>query len=925
MHNLRELSLGRNPLRDLSSIENLAKIESLSVFSTNVSNIYPLKGLINLQSLDLSRTKVVDISALEYLSNLQSLDLCKTQVSNLRSLEELVNLRGLNLSVTKVSNINAVKKLSNLQELNLCETQVSDITIVGQLTGLIKLGISRCNISDIAVLKKLTNLRGLDVAHNKITDLSPILPLVKATIRVRYAESLYPNRLGLINDTVLCGNNPLANPPSSIVKEGREAVLEWFEQMEGGGASLYEGKLMILGQGGAGKTTLANLLNDPAHKVVRGKEKSTLGIMVHKNREFEHQKVEDTKIKAHLWDFGGQDIQKMLHQFFITDNCQYVLVSDKRAENTRFDYWFQIINLLGPKSSVVVLENPIDIDAATKDFPLIKYREQFKDLKISSCEVNLKQTCGKDKTNWQMFQEEIQNQMSELEIVNRKIPTKWVLVRTELTKLVNEKYITKDKFHEICDQVELPRKHRELCLFYLSKLGDLVYFDDRGLSNRIFLDHNWLTQGIYHILSDNRIKERKGLFTRKQAYDLWDEKGYNETEKEMLLNLLSKDKFDICYEVKGRRDHFITPLLLPDDKPERWNNEINLYFSYQYGFIPHGLFSRLIVRIHEKIDGEKRWATGVCLIDQYEGKAVKAEVQQIVDPEDNRIKINIKINGSQEGCKQLLKFVRDEVESLHKDFKNIAVKELIACSCAKCKGLLQSGYKPHFYEYSSLEDRLVNQKYDVECPNNGYKTVTIGQVISDVFIDDLSKKNRDSEMFRMLKESGVSMNNNTYNFNPKNELTLENVGNPCATSTSSANAEAKAEATSTVSIDIQNLLGDTEMLKEDIEDERSLIEKDIDADELDVVLKNIGKAEKAIAEIEADNKNGQAPKQKSKNRLKRFMDDLSDEKSGLFKTLKVMRKGKDYGVSLAKSYNNLAGNFGMPLVPPVALDLIEKL
>ncbi|OQY02096.1 MAG: hypothetical protein B6I26_01855 [Desulfobacteraceae bacterium 4572_130] len=42
-------------------------------------------------------------------------------------------------------------------------------------------------------------------------------------------------------------------------------------------------------------------------------------------------KINDkTNFKAHIWDFGGQQIQYMLHQFFLTSDCLYVLMSWKK-------------------------------------------------------------------------------------------------------------------------------------------------------------------------------------------------------------------------------------------------------------------------------------------------------------------------------------------------------------------------------------------------------------------------------------------------------------------------------------------------------------------------------------------------------------------------------------------------------------------
>ena len=63
----------------------------------------------------------------------------------------------------------------------------------------------------------------------------------------------------------------------------------------------------------------------------------------------------------------------------------------------------------------------------------------------------------------------------------------------------------------------------------------------------------------------------------------------------------------------------------------------------------------------------------------------------------------------------------------------------------------------------------------------------------------------------------------------------------------------------------------------------------------------------------------------TKSRLKRFWDDLSDENSSIYKALKVLRKGRDYGVNIAEMYNKVAENIGLPSVPPLALDVIKML
>ena len=113
------------------------------------------------------------------------------------------------------------------------------------------------------------------------------------------------------------------------------------------------------------------------------------------------------------------------------------------------------------------------------------------------------------------------------------------------------------------------------------------------------------------------------------------------------------------------------------------------------------------------------------------------------------------------------------------------------------------------------------------------------------------------------------------------------------------------------------------MLKEDIE--RELKIKKVPEEKIKLAKSDVEVFENALKKIETANNNKQEPPEKSKNRLKRFWEDLSDEKSSLYKSLKLLRKGKDYGVKIAEAYNKIAENTGMPLVPSLALDVIKKL
>ncbi|HEY4785316.1 MAG TPA: hypothetical protein VIH57_04675, partial [Bacteroidales bacterium] len=295
--------------------------------------------------------------------------------------------------------------------------------------------------------------------------------------------------------------------------------------------------------------------------------------------------------------------------------------------------------------------------------------------------------------------------------------------------------------------------------------------------------------------------------------------------------------------------------------------------------------------------------TGAWLVDKVNGDEVKAEIQQYTDPSEHIEVIDIKINGSKNSCKQLLAFVRTSVEKLHTDFKNISFNEIIACNCDTCAELLKNGEKPSFYDYKRLQDKVQNGSYFVECEKSKYKLVNIGKILSDIVIEDAGENNRDKEFLNKLKGIGLSI--------------------PIINVSTTVNTSTVVNVSIINTIEIRNFLSETEMLKEDID--RELKIKDLSEKDIELCKSDIEVTEKALKEIETAQQQKQEIPTKSISRFKRFIDDLSDETSTIHKALKLLRKGKDYGVKLAEIYNKLAPNIGLPSVPPIALDIIKNL
>ena len=119
---------------------------------------------------------------------------------------------------------------------------------------------------------------------------------------------------------------------------------------------LYEAKLVLVGEGGVGKTALLRALL--GEKFVENLP-TTHGIEVErKTLELNHPNLPGAKIKLNAWDFGGQKVYRITHQFFFSRGALYLLPWNPRlgAEQCDVEGWIQRIKLrVGGEARVIIV------------------------------------------------------------------------------------------------------------------------------------------------------------------------------------------------------------------------------------------------------------------------------------------------------------------------------------------------------------------------------------------------------------------------------------------------------------------------------------------------------------------------------------------------------------------------------------------
>ncbi|MGB3693733.1 MAG: leucine-rich repeat domain-containing protein, partial [Spirulinaceae cyanobacterium] len=326
------------------------------------------------------------------------------------------------------------------KELDLAGHDLTELPPeIGQLTQLESLVLGKVDYERRKILGnkikslppeivQLTNLTSLNLSRNQLTALpAEIRQLPKLKIL-----DLRGNPLPISPE--ILGPKSIFEKPGDI-----NTILNFYFATQDPNATekLYEAKFLIVGEGGAGKTSLAKKIQNPNYEL-DPEEESTHGIEV---IQWRFPLDNGQEFRANLWDFGGQEIYHQTHQFFLTERSLYALVADTRQENTDFPYWLNSIELFGGDSPVLLIKNekndrPCNVNEARlkRDFHYIK----------EILPTNLKDGRGLEE-----IKNAIRYHISRLEYVGYPILKKWVRVRYTLEN-DSRNYIDQRDYFALC-------------------------------------------------------------------------------------------------------------------------------------------------------------------------------------------------------------------------------------------------------------------------------------------------------------------------------------------------------------------------------------------------------------------------------------------------------------------------------------------
>jgi small GTP-binding protein len=661
-NNLGSPGFASNYLRSLPiELFNLTNLEVLDISYNRFSNLSKnISKLENLKELNIESNYLLNFpSGISRLAKLVKLRLSKNRIAYLpHTIGNLTQLREIELLYNKITEIpRHIGSLINLNLLDLHGNQIESLPEeIGNCINLQRLYISENQLNWLPkTLENLGDLRILDLRFNKLQELPFEI-----------------NKLNSLKKLVLIGNE--IGAPSEVLENIFQPKLIlnfYFQNVKPQDPNkvrpLNEIKMLLLGDGGVGKSSIARYLIERRKR--NKNEETTEGIQ----RRIWYLPIRhpiscaDHDLRIKIWDFGGQEIQHQTHQFFLTKRSFYLVVIDSRRgkDESRLEYWLKTAETYGGESPIIVVINKIDENPSFElDKKGLKRKyPNIRDFVFTSCETGK----GIDE-----LRRKIQHFVCEDELKEVFLPfnKNWRGVKDEIEK-INKDSINFDDYLRICKQKKVNDSLSQTSLIdFLHDLGVILYYrHEQHLRSMGVINPSWVTEGVYKFVTDPQIKEAGGVMKMDDLDRLLTSPKYPEHKRPFILEMMKK--YELVFSAGDNNQYLVTDLL-PEEEPvevEKWEEKSLLRFSYKYNFLSSNIISRFIVRTHTLIKNNLYWRRGSVLENESNFALVRGDLEEKM--------ITIYVGGVQTTCRDFLSQIRGIFNGIHRELNNLVPEEFV--------------------------------------------------------------------------------------------------------------------------------------------------------------------------------------------------------------------------------------------------------
>ncbi|MEM7534399.1 MAG: COR domain-containing protein [Chloroflexota bacterium] len=729
LFNLHSLSVGGNQLSALpDSIGQLSNLQSLSAGDNQLNQLPDKIGqLSSLQLLYLRRNQLSELpDSISQLSNLELLYLKNNQLNELPdTIGQLSKLQLLDLESNRLRELpDSIGQLASLQELYLRKNQLQELPqAIGQLASLEWLGLGANQLRELPnSIGQLFSLEWLDLESNQISELPTSIG------QLPNLENLYLSENQFYPELV------------AAYDQSQEFLFRYLHARATDEITLHEAKLIFIGEGEVGKSSLLGALR---HEAWIEDRQTTHGIDV-KTVELAYPDTYHScgkTLTLRGWDFGGQPIYRPTHQLFFSAPAIYLVVwKPREGPNQSFvQYWIEMIkhrtyNEARPD------QRPRIIVVATHGGPKQRQphideqqlRSEFGDIIVGFHHVDSKTGEGIPELKTM-----IADVASDIPQVGRMVPASCTRIMDALQeRSQSDPYISYVDYEQLCDEQDVDAELATLYAAILNELGYCIHYaDDSALRDVVILKADWLTKAISFVLEDAETVRNNGLVTHERLNFLWNDSARPREERyppalhPLFLRLM--ERFDLSYRVQleGQLPTSLIAQLVPNQRPDNfmreWPDDSEMQSGESEGIqvcrivdsesgIPvsvPGIFYRLIVRFHSFSLGRDdhnlsvHWKYGMVLDDGDNGRIFVEEVRGHIHVTVRAVYPNLLLHEICEDVKWIIA----------NSWTGLDCQIMVPCHTENCRGLLRKEVLIKTKKRSpwiTCQDCLEDQKID---------------------------------------------------------------------------------------------------------------------------------------------------------------------------------------------------------------------
>ncbi|WP_433539176.1 COR domain-containing protein [Micromonospora sp. CA-249363] len=540
----------------------------------------------------------------------------------------------------------AVAAWTPLIELRIDGNQLATLPdAVAAWTSLTELNLDRNVLATLPdAVATWTSLTDLYLGSNQLTTL-PDSVATWTSLTSLYLEGnlliALPDAIGRLAElrTLVVEGNPLPPEVLAAEVEGTAALLAFLRDVAADGIPISEAKLLFVGAGEAGKSSLLGALRGEPWRdrhQTQGMDIKPL-VVTHDGRE----------ITLNGWDFGGQQAYQPAHQLFFSAPAVYVVVWKPRpgVAAGMVESWIAMIAHRAPDARVLVVASHGGPTSRADAIDEQHLKQRFGDLIIGFHEVD----SAVPDDRLEALREAISVAAGTLPHVHRNYPASWQ--RTiEAVTAGGQQVIDYRDFATAAEAQGLTAAQARALASNAHHLGKWIYYaDDDALAAFVILQPDWLNVAIAAVLDSRDAVDALGLVPHRMLGRLWgaaqapDGTRYTREQQRLFLALMGR--FELTYQVSldaSPEPVSLIAQLVPAAQPDlrgAWVDfrpgdreylEVCRISEGPAGpvVIPESLMYRLIVRLHHQRYTEPdsmqgvHWQQGVVLESRYGARAL---------------------------------------------------------------------------------------------------------------------------------------------------------------------------------------------------------------------------------------------------------------------------------------------------------------